>query len=158
MSGEITHIITTVRKGFMFIALNLYESPVPKTLDVRVIVLDSGSPTKVAPSTRMEETRSDTSALLSLIMALVGASAGISLRVGFHENVGLLHLIILTWVLAPVLSIIAAFYLNRLLVRDSGVLVKAAIPNTIAAITKASVMNTSLLGSIPAAEPRRLSP
>ena len=56
---------------------------------------------------------------LSLIMALVGASAGISLRVGFHENVGLLHLIILTWVLAPVLSIIAAFYLNRLLVREN---------------------------------------
>ncbi|MCL4340572.1 MAG: inorganic phosphate transporter [Candidatus Thermoplasmatota archaeon] len=56
---------------------------------------------------------------LSLIMALVGASAGISLRVGFHENTGLLHLIILTWVLAPVLSILAAFYLNRLMVREN---------------------------------------
>jgi len=56
---------------------------------------------------------------LSLIMALVGASAGISLRVGFHENAGLIHLIILTWILAPVLSIIFAFYLNRVFLREN---------------------------------------
>lgn len=54
---------------------------------------------------------------LSLIMALVGTSIGMSLRLGYSLNVSLVELIIFTWVLAPVASIILAFLLNRVLVK-----------------------------------------
>lgn len=50
---------------------------------------------------------------LSLTMALVGISIGLSLRFGFPLDVHLVSLIIFTWVLAPVLSILLAFVLNR---------------------------------------------
>lgn len=50
---------------------------------------------------------------LSLTMALVGISIGVSERNGFPLDAGLLTLIIITWVLAPILSILAAFLLNR---------------------------------------------
>lgn len=54
---------------------------------------------------------------LSLIMALVGTSIGMSLSLGNPIDSPLVTLIILTWVIAPVASIMLAFILNRGLVR-----------------------------------------
>ena len=53
---------------------------------------------------------------LSLIMALVGTSIGMSLRLGLQMNVQLVTLIIATWVLAPLISVSAAFLINRLFI------------------------------------------
>ncbi len=50
---------------------------------------------------------------LSLTMALVGISIGISERNGFPLDTGLISIIIFTWVLAPVLSIFSAYLLNK---------------------------------------------
>lgn len=50
---------------------------------------------------------------LSLTMALVGISIGISERNGFALDKGLISIIIFTWVLAPVLSILSAYLLNK---------------------------------------------
>lgn len=50
---------------------------------------------------------------LSLIMALVGVSIGMSLKLGYPLNTDLVALIVGTWVLAPVASIIFSFLLNR---------------------------------------------
>lgn len=54
---------------------------------------------------------------LSLIMALVGTSIGMSLRLVYGLNNSLVILIILTWVLAPVLSVSAAFVMNRAFIK-----------------------------------------
>lgn len=54
---------------------------------------------------------------LSLIMALVGTSVGISLKLGYSINVPLVLLIVGTWVLAPILSISLAFAMNRQFIR-----------------------------------------
>lgn len=54
---------------------------------------------------------------LSLIMALVGTSIGMSIRLGYSLNTALVTLIVFTWVLAPVVSILAAFALNRVFVK-----------------------------------------
>lgn len=50
---------------------------------------------------------------LSLIMALVGSSIGLSLRYHFQISSSLVLLIIFTWVLAPVLSVAMAYIINR---------------------------------------------
>ncbi len=50
---------------------------------------------------------------LSLVMALVGVSIGITLRLGISGNWPILRDIIITWVIAPIGSIIAAFYLKK---------------------------------------------
>lgn len=50
---------------------------------------------------------------LSLIMALVGSSIGLSLRYHFHISDSLVLLIIFTWVLAPILSVALAYIINR---------------------------------------------
>jgi PiT family inorganic phosphate transporter len=54
---------------------------------------------------------------LSLIMALVGTSVGISLKLGYTINIPLVLLIVGTWVLAPLLSISLAFLMNRQFIR-----------------------------------------
>lgn len=54
---------------------------------------------------------------LSLIMALVGTSVGISIRLGYAINMPLVILIVGTWVLAPLLSISIAFMMNRQFIR-----------------------------------------
>lgn len=54
---------------------------------------------------------------LSLTMALVGASAGISLKIGYDADFGFLKFLILTWVMAPILSILFAYIANNLLSR-----------------------------------------
>lgn len=55
---------------------------------------------------------------LSLIMALVGTSVGISIRLGYSINVPLVLLIVGTWVLAPLLSISMAFLMNRQFIKS----------------------------------------
>ena len=50
---------------------------------------------------------------LSLIMALVGVSIGLSYRFGYPEHTYLIRLIILTWIIAPLASIALGFALNR---------------------------------------------
>lgn len=50
---------------------------------------------------------------LSLIMALVGVSIGMSIKLGYSLDVPLVSVIAATWVLAPVVSITVAFLLNR---------------------------------------------
>lgn len=50
---------------------------------------------------------------LSLTMAIVGISLGVSLRVSFTPDLIYVYLVISAWVLAPILSIISSFYLNR---------------------------------------------
>ncbi len=50
---------------------------------------------------------------LSLIMALVGVSIGLSYRFGYPEHTYLIRIIILTWVIAPLASIALAFVMNR---------------------------------------------
>ncbi|MCL4438500.1 MAG: anion permease [Candidatus Thermoplasmatota archaeon] len=50
---------------------------------------------------------------LSLIMALVGSSIGLSLRYHFQISSSLVLLIIFTWVLAPFLSVAMAYIINR---------------------------------------------
>ena len=50
---------------------------------------------------------------LSLTMALVGISVGLSIRYGFPVDVPLVTLIMITWALAPIMSIAFAFMLNR---------------------------------------------
>lgn len=54
---------------------------------------------------------------LSLIMALVGTSVGISLRLGYPINLPLVLLIVGTWIMAPLLSISMAFLMNRQFIR-----------------------------------------
>ncbi len=54
---------------------------------------------------------------LSLIMALVGTSVGISVKLGYAINMPLVLLIVGTWVLAPLLSISLAFIMNRQFIR-----------------------------------------
>ncbi len=55
---------------------------------------------------------------LSLIMALVGTSVGISIRLGYAINEPLVLLIVGTWALAPLLSISIAFLINRQFIRS----------------------------------------
>lgn len=55
---------------------------------------------------------------LSLIMALVGTSIGMSLRLGYTLNTSLVFLIIITWVAAPLASISLAFLINRLFIKN----------------------------------------
>ncbi len=50
---------------------------------------------------------------LSLIMALVGTSIGMSIRLGYSLNSSIVLIIILTWVAAPLASIFLAFTINR---------------------------------------------
>ncbi|MCL4336027.1 MAG: inorganic phosphate transporter [Candidatus Thermoplasmatota archaeon] len=50
---------------------------------------------------------------LSLIMALVGVSIGLSYRFGYPEHTYLIRIIILTWIIAPLASIALGFALNR---------------------------------------------
>ena len=50
---------------------------------------------------------------LSLIMALVGVSVGMSIKLGYSLDVPLVSVIAATWVLAPIISITVAFLLNR---------------------------------------------
>lgn len=50
---------------------------------------------------------------LSLIMALVGVSIGLSYRFGYPEHTYLIRIIILTWIIAPLASIALGFVLNR---------------------------------------------
>ncbi|MCL4345987.1 MAG: anion permease [Candidatus Thermoplasmatota archaeon] len=50
---------------------------------------------------------------LSLTMAIVGISLGVSLRARFTPDMPYVYLVIAAWVLAPFLSIISSFYLNR---------------------------------------------
>ncbi len=50
---------------------------------------------------------------LSLTMAIVGISIGISLRAGFSMDLSYVYFVISAWVLAPILSIFFSFYLNR---------------------------------------------
>ena len=52
---------------------------------------------------------------LSLTMALVGASAGISLKIGYSADFGFLRFLIFTWILAPILSIVFAYVANMML-------------------------------------------
>lgn len=54
---------------------------------------------------------------LSLIMALMGASVGLSLHYGYSIDTGFVRFTVLTWIIAPVVSIAAAFIINRILVR-----------------------------------------
>lgn len=54
---------------------------------------------------------------LSLIMALLGASVGLSIHYGYTINSGFVRFTVFTWIIAPVLSIAAAFALNRVLAR-----------------------------------------
>lgn len=54
---------------------------------------------------------------LSLIMALLGASVGLSLHYGYTINSGFVRFTVFTWILAPVLSIGSAYFLNRVLTR-----------------------------------------
>jgi len=54
---------------------------------------------------------------LSLVMALVGVSIGIALKLGITSNWPIFRDIIITWIAAPVGSIAAAFYLKRRLDR-----------------------------------------
>ncbi len=56
---------------------------------------------------------------LSLIMALVGTSIGMSFRLGYSVNSSLVLLIILTWVIAPLASIFLALAINRLFIRST---------------------------------------
>lgn len=55
---------------------------------------------------------------LSLIMALVGTSVGISIKLGYAINVPLVALIAGTWILAPILSIALAFFMNRQFIKS----------------------------------------
>ena len=55
---------------------------------------------------------------LSLIMALVGTSVGISIKLGYAINEPLVLLIVGTWALAPLLSISIAFLINRQFIRS----------------------------------------
>ena len=50
---------------------------------------------------------------LSLIMALVGSSIGLSIRYHFQTDPSLILLIVFTWVLAPIASISMAYLINR---------------------------------------------
>ncbi|MCL5782828.1 MAG: inorganic phosphate transporter [Candidatus Thermoplasmatota archaeon] len=50
---------------------------------------------------------------LSLIMALVGVSIGLSYRFGYPGHTYLIRIIILTWIIAPLASIALAFVMNR---------------------------------------------
>ncbi|MEM0158808.1 MAG: inorganic phosphate transporter [Thermoplasmataceae archaeon] len=50
---------------------------------------------------------------LSLIMALVGTSIGLSFRFGTHLNYGVVSLIIITWIIAPFLSVTLSYLFNR---------------------------------------------
>lgn len=50
---------------------------------------------------------------LSLTMAIVGISLGVSLRVSFTPDLLYVYLVISAWVLAPVLSIGSSYYLNK---------------------------------------------
>lgn len=54
---------------------------------------------------------------LSLIMALLGASVGLSLHYGYSINDGFVRFTVFTWVLTPILSILSAYALNRTLSR-----------------------------------------
>ena len=54
---------------------------------------------------------------LSLIMALLGAAVGLSLHYGHSIDIGFVRFTVLTWVIAPVVSIASAFALNRALTR-----------------------------------------
>lgn len=54
---------------------------------------------------------------LSLTMALVGASVGISIKIGYSYDLGFLRLMIAAWILAPILSVLASFTLNHLVTR-----------------------------------------
>ncbi len=54
---------------------------------------------------------------LSLIMAIVGTSFGIALRVGYDYNALYIYIIISLWVLAPIIAIIFSYTLNRRLTR-----------------------------------------
>lgn len=54
---------------------------------------------------------------LSLIMALLGASVGLSLHYGFNVDNEFIRFTVFTWVLAPILSIGAAYVINRVLSR-----------------------------------------
>lgn len=50
---------------------------------------------------------------LSLIMALVGSSIGVSLRYHLQIDSGLIEIIVIMWVVAPILSIGSAYAMNR---------------------------------------------
>ena len=50
---------------------------------------------------------------LSLIMALVGSSIGVSLRYHLHIDIGLIELIVVMWVVAPLISILSSYLINR---------------------------------------------
>ena len=50
---------------------------------------------------------------LSLVMALVGVSIGITLKFGITSNWPIIRDIVITWIIAPVGSVVVAFYLNR---------------------------------------------
>lgn len=54
---------------------------------------------------------------LSLIMALLGASVGLSLHYGYSINSGFVRFTILMWAIAPIVSIIASIALNRAMSR-----------------------------------------
>ncbi len=54
---------------------------------------------------------------LSLIMALLGASVGLSLHYGYPIDAGFVRFTVLTWIIAPILSIGSAFAINRALHR-----------------------------------------
>ena len=55
---------------------------------------------------------------LSLIMALVGTSIGMSIRLGYSLDSTLVLIIILTWVAAPLVSIFLAFTINRAFIKS----------------------------------------
>lgn len=55
---------------------------------------------------------------LSLIMALVGTSIGMSIRLGYSLDSTIVLIIILTWVAAPLVSIFLAFTINRAFIKS----------------------------------------
>ncbi len=56
---------------------------------------------------------------LSLTMALVGASIGISLKHGFSLNYPFIYLLVATWILAPLLGIGISYVANRQISRKN---------------------------------------
>ncbi len=50
---------------------------------------------------------------LSLIMALLGASVGLSIHYGYSINGSFVNFTVLTWIIAPIISIFSAMLLNR---------------------------------------------